>query len=81
MKKFLPALLGVFGAGAAFAEDPAPTIDLSAATTQMTAMQTAVSGWISSNVGTLVALLGSVLVVTLIFVAFKWITRGTKKAG
>lgn len=80
MKKFLPALLAVLGAGAAFAVDD-PAIDLSAATTQMTAMTSAVSGWISSNVGALVALLGSVLVVTLIFVAYKWITRGTKKAG
>lgn len=84
MKKFLkraavavatcsPALL--------FAEGTSEAIDLSPATAQITAMKTALTGFISDNVGTLAAILGSVLVVTLIWVGFKWIRKGANKAS
>lgn len=82
-KKFKKFALGVAAAVGltvpALAEDAA-TIDLSAATTEVTAMKTALVSWISTNAPTLVAILASALVITLIFVGYGWITRGAKKA-
>lgn len=56
-------------------------IDLSVATTQLNAMATAVQEWITTNAPVLVGILGAALVLTLIFLAYKWIKRGTSKAG
>ena len=82
-KKFKKFALGVAAAvglsAPAFAEGEA-TIDLQAATTQVTAMKTALVSWISTNAPTLVAILAAALVITLIFVGYGWITRGAKKA-
>lgn len=82
-KKFKKFALGVAAAVGlsvpAFAEGEA-TIDLTAATTQVTAMKSALVTWISTNAPTLVAILAAALVITLIFVGYGWITRGAKKA-
>lgn len=58
--------------------------DLSAATSALTTLKDALvgqNGWISSAAPILALLLGGVLVITLIWVAYKWVTRGAKKAG
>lgn len=58
--------------------------DMSAATDALTTLKDALvgqNGWISSAAPILALLLGGVLVITLIWVAYKWVTRGAKKAG
>lgn len=54
--------------------------DLSAATTAFQSMSSAVTGWVSTIAPYLASFLAGVLVISLVFVAFKWITRGTKRA-
>lgn len=58
--------------------------DLTAATDALTTLKDALvgqNGWITSAAPILALLLGGVLVITLIWVAYKWVTRGAKKAG
>lgn len=58
--------------------------DLSAATTALTTLKDSLvgqNGWISSAAPILASLLGGIIVITLIWVAYKWVTRGAKKAG
>lgn len=58
--------------------------DLSAATSALTTLKDALvgqNGWISSAAPILALLLGGILVITLIWVAYKWVSRGAKKAG
>lgn len=80
-KKFALGLAVALGLCApAVAQDASGSIDLTAATEQVTAMKTALVSWISTNAPTLVLILGAALVVTLIFVGYGWITRASKKA-
>lgn len=53
--------------------------DMSVATTAFTSMANAVTGWVSAIAPYLAGFLGGCLVVTLIFVGYKWVTRGTKR--
>lgn len=80
-KKFVLGLAVALGLCApAVAQEVSSSIDLSAATEQVTAMKTALVGWISTNAPVLVGILAAALVITLIFVGYGWITRGAKKA-
>lgn len=83
-KKFKKLALGCAVAlglcAPALAQEATSSIDLSAATEQVTAMKTAIVSWISTNAPTLVLILGAALVITLIFVGYGWITRASKKA-
>lgn len=58
--------------------------DLTAATEALTTLKDALvgqNGWITSAAPILALLLGGILVITLIWVAYKWVSRGAKKAG
>ena len=83
-KKCAAAAAGVVGFSVpAFAEGEAAP-DMSAATTALTTLKDALvgqNGWISTAAPVLAALLGGILVITLIWVAYKWVSRGAKKAG
>ena len=84
MKKIKGKLLALAAASAPvalFAEgEPTNTPDMSAATTAFTNMTTAVTGWINAVAPYLGTFLAGVLVVSLIWIGFKWVTRGAKKA-
>lgn len=79
-KKFALGLAAAVGFAVPALADETPTIDLTAATTQITAMKTALVSWISTNAPTLVLILAGALVITLIFVGYGWITRASRKA-
>lgn len=83
-KKCVSAAAAVLGFSA-FAEGATGNgPDLSAATDALTTLKDALvgqNGWITTAAPVLAALLGGILVITLIWVAYKWITRGAKKAG
>lgn len=83
-KKCAVAVAAVVGfAAPAFAEGETGP-DLTAATTALTTLKDALvgqNGWISSAAPILATLLGGILVITLIWVAYKWVSRGAKKAG
>lgn len=78
--KACAAVAGVFAATAARAEDPAPSIDLSVATTQLTSMKNAVVSWIEGAAPILAALFGAFLVIVILWVVFKWVKRGVSKS-
>lgn len=68
----------------AFAEGTGTGPDLTAATEALTTLKDALvgqNGWITSAAPILALLLGGILVITLIWVAYKWVSRGAKKAG
>lgn len=80
--KCVSALVGVLGFSA-FAEG-ASAPDLTAAVNALTTMKDAIvgqNGWITQAAPILALLLSGILVITLIWVSWKWVTRGTKKAG
>lgn len=74
MKKLLMGLAAVMGSVAAFAEGTATPPDFSAATTQLTSVQTALSGW----VGTAAPILGTIAAAFLVFWLGKMIFRLVK---
>lgn len=81
-RKCVAALVGVLGFSAFAEGETGP--DLTAATGALTTLKDALvgqNGWISSAAPVLASLLGGILVITLIWVAYKWVTRGAKKAG
>lgn len=88
MIKFLKSKAAVAAASVlpfvALAEGGSNAPDLSAATTALTTLKDSLvgqNGWITSAAPVLAALLGGILVITLIWVAYKWVSRGAKKAG
>lgn len=64
----------------AFAEGESNAIDLTSATTALSDMTTAVKDWIGTATPYLVGILGAALAVTLVWVAWKFIKKGTSKA-
>lgn len=74
------ASLGLAAPALAEGESNANAIDTTLATTALSDMSTAVQGYFTAAVPYLVSILGVALVVTLIWVAFKLIKRGTNKA-
>lgn len=79
-KKFAAAAVALGLSSAALAEGTGNTIDLSVATTQLTAMKDSIVAWITSAAPVLVGILGAALVVLLIWKGFAWIKKGTNKA-
>lgn len=61
-------------------ESSSSTIDLTPATTALSNMSTAVQTWIGTATPYLVGILGAALAVTLVWVAWKFIKKGTSKA-
>ena len=83
-KKCVAAVAGVLGFCSAYAEGTGNGPDLTAATDALTTLKDALvgqNGWITSAAPILALLLGGILVITLIWVAYKWVSRGAKKAG
>jgi hypothetical protein len=75
------ACAALVSAGVARAEDSATAIDVTPVTTQLTRLQTGVQSFWESAFPILGIILGLALLVTLFFVAYKLVTRGTRKAG
>lgn len=67
-------------ATAVFAEG-GTAIDTTAATTALSDMSTAVKSFITSAIPYIVGILGVALSATLVWVAWKWIKKGSNKAG
>lgn len=89
MKKFLGKVKGLAVAGlvavggglSAMAEGTGNTIDTTVASTALSDMVDAVKGYINTCIPYIVSLLGVALVVTLVWVAWKWIKKGSSKAS
>ena len=65
-----------------FAEGASSSIDLSAASTAVTNMQTAITGFITGDLMTaILAVIGAGLALFVLFLAVKFIRRGTQKAA
>lgn len=78
-KKLLPALFASAPV-ALFAEGASNTIDTTVASGAFSDMVDAVKGFITTCAPYVVALLGVALTITLIWVGWKWLKRGTGKA-
>lgn len=72
--------LGLMSPALAMAEGASTGIDLSAATSFMTDAQTKITAWVTTNSGVIVAILGAVMALVFIFIGYRWVTRGAKKA-
>lgn len=82
MKKRLLALLGFASPVAVFADGTTPmdTV-ITAVNTEVTAWSTAITGFFTTNIPTILGIVGVALAITLAWVAFKLFKRGTSKAG
>lgn len=82
MKKLFTFFAFLFGFGfAALAEGNDPAIDVSAASSALTDMKTALTTYWTAAQPILVWVLGIALVVGLIFLGYKLFKKGTNKVG
>lgn len=81
MKKFLFAIPMIGSVASAFAEGQAGSIDVSAATTAITNMQTAATTWWAAAQPVFLAVVGVALVATLIWCGYKLIRKAVGKVG
>lgn len=82
MKKRILTALACAASLPVFAQDNTSTIDLSAASTAVTSMSDAVTGFITGDLLTaLLAVIGAGVVIWVVFLAWKFIKRGGQRAG
>ena len=79
-KRFIPALAAFGLIGSAFAEGNSPAIDTTVASGALSDMVAAFQTYLTAALPYLVTLLGACLGVTLVWLAWKWIKKGTSKA-
>lgn len=82
MKKKLLALLGLGAPVLAFADDTTPMGQVMASVnTELESWKTAITSFFTTNMPTILAIVGVALAVALAWVGFKLFKKGTSKVG